>query len=118
MANMSCLSDMQDEFETMQLLSCKNIARTFEIFQDANFVYMVNEVYWGGDLVKIEENAIHAGVPITEDWWRSIFRQCFKALQFMHQQAMMHCDIKEPNMMIRNESYQTPQVVLIDFGVS
>lgn len=118
MANSGVLSDMQEEFETMQLLSCKSIARTFEIFQDAQFVYMVNEVYWGGDLTKVESNAMAKGVPITEDWWRGIFRQCFEALQFMHQQAMMHCDIKEPNMMLRNENYDAPQVVLIDFGVS
>jgi serine/threonine protein kinase len=109
---------MQDEIETMQLLACKNIARTFEIFQDPQHVYMVNEVYGGGDLTKVEQNARRKGVSVSEDWWRLIFRQCFEALQFMHQQAMMHCDIKEPNLMLRNENYGTPQVVLIDFGVA
>jgi serine/threonine protein kinase len=79
---------------------------------------MVNEVFLGKDLCKVEQNAKSARVPITENWWRGIFRQCFEALAFMHQQAMMHCDIKEPNLMLRNENYATPQVVLIDFGVS
>lgn len=117
---MQSLNDIQEECETMQLLACKNIARTFEMFQDANFVYMVNEVYYGGDLTTIEQKAVAkmgAG-GITEDWWRGIFRQCVEALQFMHQQAMMHCDIKEPNMMLRTDNYASPQVVLIDFGVS
>lgn len=114
------LSDMQDEFETMQLLACKNIARTFEMFQDQNFVYMVNEVYHGGDFTRLEETAVSTlgQSVLTEDWWRHIFRQCFEALQFMHQQAMMHCDIKEPNLMLRTTDYANPQVVLIDFGVS
>jgi len=118
MFNAGSLSDMQEEFATMQLLACKNIARTFEIFQDVNFVYMVNEVYWGGDLTQLQDNAESNKVAITEDWWKGIFRQCFEALQFMHQQAMMHCDIKEPNLMLRTENYREPQVVLIDFGVS
>jgi serine/threonine protein kinase len=112
------LSDLQDEFETMQLLACKNIARTFEIFQDAQFVYMVNEVYHGGDFTGLKQKATARLGTLTEDWWRQIFRQCFEALQFMHQQAMMHCDVKEPNLMMRTDNYANPQVVLIDFGIS
>jgi len=116
--NFGGLAQLQDEFETMQLLTCKNIAKTFEIFQDSQYVYMINEVYFGQDLTKVEANANKNRVPITEDWWRGIFRQTFEALSFMQQQAMMHCDIKEPNLMLRTENYADPQVVLIDFGVS
>jgi serine/threonine protein kinase len=36
----------------------------------------------------------------------------------MHQQAMMHCDIKEPNLMVRTDNFTAPQAVLIDFGVA
>jgi serine/threonine protein kinase len=102
----------------MQLLGCKNIAKTFEIFQDPMNVYMVNEVFLGKDLCKVEQHATSKGVQVSESWWKGIFRQCFEALPFMHQQAMMHCDIKEPNLMLRTENYANPEVVLIDFGVS
>lgn len=114
------LQDMQEEFEVMQRLACKNIARTYEMFQDAQYVYMINEVYLGGDLVSLTKNARNAGVPtpFPEDWWRGIFRQCFEALEFMHQQAIMHCDIKEPNLMVRNKDYTNPEIVLIDLGVA
>jgi serine/threonine protein kinase len=116
--NANSLADLQDEFQAMQLLACLNIARSFEIFQDAGGVYMVGEVYHGGDLTGLKQKGLQAMGTLTEDWWRGVFIQCFQALQFMHQQAMMHCDIKEPNMMLRNENYREPQVVLIDFGVS
>lgn len=118
MANMGGLANMMEEFATMDRLACKNIARTYEIFQDNNYIYMINEVYFGKDLTSVEANAQKARVPITEDWWKLIFRQCFEALSFMHQQGMMHCDIKEPNIMLRTENYADPQAVLIDFGVS
>jgi len=36
----------------------------------------------------------------------------------MHQQAMMHCDIKEPNLMLKTQDLHSPKVVLVDFGVS
>jgi len=112
------LSDLQDEFEAMQLLACRNIARSFEIFQDHQFVYMVNEVYHGGDFTSLKQKATAKLGGLTEDWWKGVFRQCFEALQFMHQQAVMHCDVKEPNLMLRTDNYSSPQVVLIDFGIS
>merc|ERR1712232_590405 len=31
---------------------------------------------------------------------------------------MMHCDIKEPNIMLKTTNFHRPEVVLIDFGVS
>lgn len=112
------LNEMLEEFEVMKRLACTNIAKTYEIFQDSRYVYMINEVYLGGDLTKLKDNAKKNNIPMTEDWWRGIFRQCFEALEFMHQQAIMHCDIKEPNMMIRNKDFAVPEVVVIDLGVA
>jgi tRNA A-37 threonylcarbamoyl transferase component Bud32 len=118
MMNMFSIQDMMEEFETMQRLACKNIARTFEIFQDQSTVYMVNEVYHGGDFKDVQRRATAKIGALNESWYGNVFRQCLDALNFMHQQAMMHCDIKEPNLMMRTENYSVPQVVLIDFGVS
>jgi len=112
------LDDLKEEFEAMKLLDCKRIASTFEIFQDDKFYYMVNEVYHGGDFETLKPRAMEQGIKMDEEWWKKIFKQCFRALEFMHQQAMIHCDIKEPNMMIKHKDYEAPEVVLIDFGIS
>jgi serine/threonine protein kinase len=36
----------------------------------------------------------------------------------MHSQGVAHCDIKEPNIMLRTEDLQEPEVVIIDLGVA
>lgn len=115
----SCgLAELIEEFETMQLLSCELIAKAMELFQDTQYFYMVNEVYKGGDFMTLVSRARAQGVPMSEHWWRTLFRQCLQALLFMHEQAMMHCDVKEANLMLRTSDFARPEVVVIDFGVS
>eukprot|EP00928_Gymnodinium_smaydae_P094305 TRINITY_DN7898_c0_g2_i1.p1 TRINITY_DN7898_c0_g2~~TRINITY_DN7898_c0_g2_i1.p1 ORF type:complete len:988 (+),score=252.73 TRINITY_DN7898_c0_g2_i1:136-3099(+) len=112
------VQEIKDEFETMRMLPCDRIARAFEIFQDTTYYYMATELCYGGDFTTLKEKAHEQGVETNEAWWRNVFYQCFEALGFMHEQAMMHCDIKEPNLMIKNADMARPQVLLIDFGVS
>jgi len=102
----------------MQLLGCKRIAHVYEIFQDDFSYYMVSDVCTGGDFQLLTQRVKEAGVQVGEDWWRKIFKQCFRALEFMHHQAMMHCDIKEANLMLKDDRYAQPDVVLVDFGVT
>merc|ERR1740138_632412 len=54
-----------------------------------------------------------------ESWWRGLFAGCCDGLAYMHGKSLMHCDIKEPNIMIaQNDDYRRPKTVLIDFGLS
>merc|ERR1712232_1454588 len=78
----------------------------------------VGEPYHGGDFMTLKQRARAQGVVMTENWLRGIFMQCFEALEFMHEQAMIHCDIKEPNIMLKTNDFSKPEIVLIDFGVS
>lgn len=114
----SGIEELQEEFQTLQHLCCERIASVSELFQDTQFYYMVGEPYLGGDFMTLRPRARAQGVTMSEKWLRGIFRQCVDGLAFMHEQAMMHCDIKEPNIMLKTTDFQNPQVVLIDFGVS
>jgi serine/threonine protein kinase len=117
-SNAGGIDELRDEFELMKSLTNPHLARTFEVFQDASFYYLVNEPYSGGDLTKLTKKATEAGVTMTEGWWRDIFVQCFAGLDYLHRNYMMHCDIKEPNIMCANDDYQKPHMVLIDFGLA
>merc|ERR1712136_526539 len=112
----SGIQDLIEEFEAMQFLACEKVAQVTELFQDHQFIYMVGEPYLGGDFTTLKERAARQGVQMTEDYYKSLFQQCLEGLQFMHGQAMMHCDIKEPNLMIKKANFLQPEVVIIDFG--
>jgi len=112
------LDQLKDEFEMMYLLHHEGIARTFHIFQDASSYYLVNQPYFGVDLTRLVSKAQESKVRMTEAWWRKIFWQCFDALSYMHKHAVMHCDIKEANIMVKTADYHNPKIVIIDLGLA
>ncbi|CAJ1401613.1 unnamed protein product [Effrenium voratum] len=113
-----CLEDLLTEYTLMMDFSHINVAKTYEVFQDEEFFYLVNEPYFGGDLTKLAKKAHDQGLSMSEDWWRQIFRQCLEGLAYLHSKAVMHCDIKEENVMLATNDMDNPRVVLIDFGLA
>jgi len=118
-ANAGGIEELQEEMHHMQQVDrCPSIATCHEIFQDAICLYMVSDAYSGGDWASLNEKAAEAGVALTEDYYRSIFQQAFEGLAYLHSHAIMHCDIKEPNLMIKGTDYENPEVVIIDLGLA
>lgn len=118
-ANAGGLQEILEEFHRMKEFDNEHVARTFEAFHDQDFVYLVNEPYFGGDFTKLAKRAYDKGVEMREGWWQAIFRQCLAGVEYLHREAQMHCDIKEANLMIRyNDDFTKPEVVLIDFGLA
>jgi len=117
-SNAGGLAELKEEFRIMQEVTSPHVARTFDVFQDRSFFYLVNEPYFGGDLTRLVRNAMEHNVKPTENWWKSIFVQALSGLNYLHENCIMHCDIKEPNIMVTNEDFERPSVVLIDFGLS
>merc|ERR1719240_154396 len=119
-ANMNSqrLEQLKEEYDIMHQLNNEHIARTFDIFQDSSFYYLVNEPYLGTDFTRISLKARENSVNMTEAWWRNLFRQCFKGLQYLHRHALMHCDIKEGNIMTKTMDLFNPKIVIIDLGLA
>jgi len=117
--NAGGLDELLEEAKNMQECdSCEFIAQCYDIFQDDSFLYMVTNANMGGDWEAVRRKATDAGVPLTEELFRNLFTQALKGLSFLHAHAIMHCDIKEPNLMLQTTDYRNPQVVLIDLGLS
>lgn len=113
------MDDITDEFQLLTDLDHPKVARTYELFEDRRYVYVINEPYFGGDLSTCQEKAQENGVQITEGWLAKILKQACDGLAYLHSKDFMHCDLKEPNVMITGKSeWQNPNVVLIDFGMS
>jgi len=107
---------MKDEYEMLKgIASHPNIPKVFDIFQDGQFYYMVQAFYEGGDFTTLTQRT--ATTLMTQSWWRHVFKQCFQGLAHLHGNALMHCDIKESNLMLKRPQYHCPEIVIIDFGL-
>jgi len=101
-----------------ELQNVSHVMHAWDIFQDSKCVYCVNELMAGGDLENIRERAIKADIPLTEEYFKNIFKQSLLGLAHIHAHGLMHCDLKEPNIMIKNKDLQKPQLAIIDFGLA
>lgn len=117
-ANASDLDELIAEYNLMKEMQSDLVAKTYEVFQDRGFYYLVGEPYYGGDLTKLGKKAFDNGVKMTEEWWRRLYSQCLEGLAYLHSKAVIHCDIKEANIMLANTDYKDPRPVLIDFGLA
>lgn len=113
------IEDLKDEMElTGKVAQNPSVAKTYEIFQDSMCYYLVQDPFKGGDLETLQVKAIRQGVDLDEDWYKNVFWQCFSALSYLHEHGIIHCDIKEPNIMVRTDDYANPDVVIIDYGLA
>eukprot|EP00435_Cladocopium_sp_Y103_P049477 s1740_g14.t4 len=125
------IEDILFEFEVMKTLDSPHVARTYEIFQDGSWFYIVSEPYTGGDLTKLVASASAAQVKVTEEWLSNIFSQVLKGLVFYIPRRSCTVtfswwctnghDLKESNVMVAEDlkvNFQNPHVILIDFGLS
>merc|ERR1719183_2193643 len=107
------VEDITAEFDLLIKLKHPKIARYYEIFQDYNNFYIVSEPYFGGDLTKLVTRSHGAGVKVTEAWLARIILQIAQGVSFLHSHYIMHCDLKEANVMVAdNTNYEAPQVVV------
>ncbi|CAK0840297.1 unnamed protein product [Prorocentrum cordatum] len=107
------------EFELLMELKHPKIARVFEIFQDWENVYIVQEPYFGGDLTTAVTKAHTAGVRVDERWLAGVSHQVLAGVEFLHNNGVVHSDLKEANVMVAGrEAWHAPQVIVIDFGLA
>lgn len=113
------VDDITDEFELMMKLRHPRIANYFDIFQDHANIYVVTEPYFGGDLTGAVKKAAEHGAKLNEVWMAFVYAQIVQGIGYLHNNEIMHCDLKEANVMITsNTNWQEPTIVVIDFGLS
>ena len=87
-----------------------NIVNVLEAFEENNTVYYAMEYIDGGSLdKKIEQNQ-----KLSEKQCIELTKQIGSAVSFMHDNMMLHLDLKPSNIMLK----QYGDAVLIDFGLS
>jgi len=106
---------LQEDFlnEALRLAKCPHphIAKVGQIFQEGPLWCMVMDYIDGGNLA---DRVVQKGI-LPEDEALLYIEQIGAALTVVHQQGLLHRDIKPQNIMLRKG---TKEAVLIDFGIA
>lgn len=106
--------ERQFQDEARRLATClhPNIVRVSDFFVEDGLPYMVMEYIPGETL----GNAfVLPAIPLPETTAIHYIRQIGAALQVVHNNGLLHRDIKPDNIILR---HGTQEVVLIDFGIA
>ena len=115
------LADFINEGKRLQKICQKNtnIVKVNEVFQDkaTGSAYFVMEYLAGGDLCSMVKTN---GSGVSEATLMSILNPIAHAVHFLHENNMLHLDIKPENIVMRqsDDPNEADIPVLIDFGIS
>ncbi|WP_228061646.1 serine/threonine protein kinase [[Phormidium] sp. LEGE 05292] len=99
--------------EAQRLAKCQhsNIVRVLDFFEEDGQSFIVMDYIPGPTLAEL----VAPGQPLTEPQAIRYIRQIGSALKVVHQNGLLHRDVKPQNI-IRREGTET--VILIDFGIA
>ena len=98
------------EARSIAALEHPNVVRVIDVFEENGTAYYVMEYHPNGSLGSI----IDKEGAMSEERALRYIRQVSSALRFVHENHIMHLDIKPDNILLNNRD----EAVLIDFGVS
>lgn len=110
---------ISSEISIMQRMQHPNIAKFIEAVMDSDqkLVYIMQEYCKGEPLISKEDLVAADDRPLALDITWTVFRDTLDALEYMHNQKIIHLDLKPDNIMLC-EGPQGPTAKLIDFGES
>lgn len=101
----------QDEARRLALCVHPNIVRVSDFFVEDGQPYMVMDYIPGKTLAEV----VSGGQPLPEAIAVHYIRQVGNALMVVHQNNLLHRDVKPQNIMLRQN---TEDIILIDFGIA
>ena len=108
---------IKNELDILKKLSHPNIVRIYEFYESENDYYLINEFCNGGELYNyINKN------KLNEQQLSIIFYQVFSGLCYLHENDVLHRDMKPENILISkkeidlltNEEYFWIQIIDFD----
>lgn len=101
------------EVAALKTLDHPNIIKLYEVYEDKDCVYLVQEFCEGGELFDF----IAEQEKLEEKEAARIFHQITSSILYCHKNCICHRDLKPDNFMLATKKPNSP-VKLIDFGLS
>lgn len=102
------------EIETLKLCQHPNIMKLYDVFENADYIYLVLESLSGGNLYEFlkEKN-----FSLSEHAACKIVYSVAHALNYLHAFGIIHRDIKPDNIVLVTPD-ENSDVKLVDFGLA
>lgn len=111
--NIKNYDGFMNEVTALKTLDHPNIIKLFEVYEDKECVFLVQEFCEGGELFDyIAENE-----HLSEKEAARVFHQITSSILYCHKNCICHRDLKPDNFMLSKKGEGSP-VKLIDFGLS
>src|SRR5918999_3213550 len=107
--NKKALERFMEEYDMVERIQSRHVARIFGHGNYQNNVYLVMEFFEGGDLSKRL-----AGKPVPPAEALHFFRELMFALGDIHEKGILHRDLKPQNLMFRRDG----SLAIVDFGIA
>src|SRR6476661_8450018 len=101
------------EARLLRTLSHPRVVNVMDYFTQETGVYLVMEMIQGQDLGEILKERGNPGLPVDDAI--EYTRQACQALQYVHDQQIVHRDVKPANLI---DAADPAGVVLVDFGIA
>jgi len=100
------------EVSILKSLSHKNVLHFYEFFVENLYVFLVTDLYAGGDL----RRALLIQGSFTEEDVFTISKQLLRAVSHCHKNRIVHRDIQPANIVFKYQG--SMEIVLVDFGLA
>ena len=104
----------ENEVIILQHFNDQNVCKCYNIFQDENYLYFIMEFMNNGDLYSFYKTNKLFKIQIPEEKLWNIFYKCLSGLVYIHEQGIIHRDIKLENIFLDDDL----NIKIGDFNVS
>ena len=110
----SDLELVRTEIEILKICQHPNIIRLYNVFENADYLYIIMEYCSGGDLFSYLENR---SFRVSEKRASTIIHKMSTAVYYMHSFGVAHRDLKPENVLMTSDD-DDGDIRILDFGLS
>lgn len=111
------LRKLHTEISILRSLDHPNIIGLQDVFFGRRSVYLVTQLCRGGELFELLNTGKSKGFVFKEDRAALLVRDMLSAVHYLHQNNIVHRDLKLENFLFEQQHMDSP-LVLIDFGLA
>ena len=102
------------EIDILKISQHPNIIKIYDVFDTADYIYIIMEYCNGGDLLSYIEKTNY---KLPEPRTCEIIHKLSMAIYYLHSYGIIHRDLKPENILMTDDS-KTADIRLLDFGLS